>query len=145
MKTFDLTKHVAQTKKEIVFDAIELPTFSSITDAQKELMAAEDAYIRYRKMLPLVRQLDAINDDISANTPGYDLMIEDDYHETLEHNSLDTFSYMKDHLAMLVVKFKKYCDDIEAEIEVMEQDARDDEQYGSYEDQVRSTYYARCM
>jgi hypothetical protein len=141
MDTFDLTKTL-KAKEQINFEPISTDYFETSEDARAELERAEAAYYKYKRMIPDITGLNLIIDPIQTENPEWELMTEDDHCEDLDHYcTMDIITMLKKHIHTQLAKMFRYCKDLEATAEDLEQQERDDEKYGSYEDQVRSDFY----
>ena len=88
---------------------------------------------------------DELTDGVSLGTWQHDFMTEDCSVPCYEDSAMDVIHGLKNHLRVQVARFTQFCEDLEAEIEDVETQRREDEKYGSYEDQVRWTYRSNAL
>ena len=86
--------------------------------------------------------LDDVTEGIGLHDKAWDLLTEEDHNESFEHCTIDITSGLKVHIISQAAKMKQYCEDLQCEIDDFEQTEKDDAQYGSYEEQVRSDFFA---
>lgn len=138
MQTFTLTE---KAKEPLQFEPIPVPNVDD--DRMPEILNdAEQAHFKYKKMLELVSQADAHTDGVSCGTWLYDFMTEYCGVPAYEDSAMDVLSHLKKHLQAQAARFSQFCADLEAEIEDAEEQRRNDEKYGTYEEQVRSLFYS---
>jgi len=128
-----------KTSKTVDFTPIEISEDADLNTLHDMLNGAHEAHDKYKKMLEHVRQADAITDGLTGWTSDY--MTEECETPTYEDSALDVISGVKDHLIVQVARFAKLQDDLEGEIYDAVQCGKDDAEYGTYEEQVASTYW----
>jgi hypothetical protein len=136
MQIIDMTK---ERKKALEFTPIAMPDVDE-DKLYEVLEGAENALERYTKMYELVKQADALSDDIPLGTWFSDFMSEECSVPDYEDSAVDVIEGLKKHLRLQVARFEQFVDDIEAEIEDCVEQRLEDKKYGTYEEQVRWTY-----
>lgn len=136
MNTINLAQ---ERKKAIEFEPISVEGIDE-EKLGEALDGAERALHKYRKMLECLTKADELTDGVELGTWLHDFMTEECSVPVYEDSAMDIVHGLKKHLTVQIARFKQFCDDLEAEIEDSEEQRRNDEKYGSYEDQVRWTY-----
>lgn len=138
MQNFILTE---KEKQDLDYQDIEIPE-SSLDDLYRILQNAEEALFTYKKALTFIKQAYDVFDAIKSGSYAYDFITEECNVSTYEDCAFNIIYVLKNHLQKQEKRFLKFCEDIEIEIEHIEQFLKDEEEYGTYEDQVRSLFYS---
>lgn len=136
MQIIDMTK---ERKGALEFTPIDMPEVED-EKLYEVLQGAESALQRYTKMYELIKQADALSEDIPLGTWFSDFMSEECSVPSYQDSAVDVVEVLKKHLRLQVARFKQFVQDIESEIEDCVEQRLEDEKYGSYEEQVRWTY-----
>lgn len=139
---FDLTTHLKERNTESSFTAIPVTGFDTADEARAELDEAEQTLFKYKQMLEHIKRADEITDAVTCGTVQQDHMTEYDTVEPYGDSTMDVVNAARKNIELQILKFKKFCEDLEALIDDLAQQESDDEKYGTFEEQVRADYYA---
>lgn len=140
--SFDLTKSLKSKEQADLFEPVPVPEFDDLGEVMAELDKAEQTLFKYKQMLEHVVRADEITDAITCGPMQQEHMTEYDSVPHYEDSSMDVLHAVRKNIEVQVLKFQRYCDDLQAHIDDMSQQLSDDEKYGTYDEQVRSLFYA---
>lgn len=142
MKTFDLTRSLKSKENAPQFDEVPVSEYDDVHDAVSELDEAEHTLFKYKQMLEHIARADEVTDTVTCGDIQQEHMSEYDSMDHYDDSAMDVVHEVRKHLQLQVLKFQKYCDDLQVLIDDMSQQLSDDDRYGTFDEQVRSLFYA---